>query len=225
MQEALSLLILCDCLLAAGRLDEAHDAAEAATALVEPSGSERLSATAQFAVMLARGEPLDPALLERFAKLGRVAPDVARRAQALLGASSTLDAVERRVHQAVVARAVGQIRTIHAIDGVWRAGWGIDRRRRRAWLPSGRVVSFDKSPLLWRVLDVLVERRQATKEQIVREVWNEREYHPLRHNNRLFATVNKLRQLIEDSPAAPSRIVTGADSYGLGSDEPVRVLD
>ncbi|WP_437975292.1 hypothetical protein WMF11_46120 [Sorangium sp. So ce295] len=225
LHEANSLLLLSDCLLSASRFDEAREIAQTAVAFIEPFGSERLSASAQLAATLARDEPPDPVALERFAELGKVAPDVARRAQALLGAPTCLDAVERRVHQALVARATGQVRTVHAVAGAWRAGWGIDRPRRRAWLPKGRVIYFTTRPLLWRMLETLVVRREATKETLVREVWDERAYHPVHHNNRLFTTVNKLRQLIEDTPARPTRIVTGADSYRLGMDEPVRVLD
>ncbi|WP_437756957.1 hypothetical protein [Sorangium sp. So ce1389] len=223
--EAVAMLLWCDCLLAAGQFDRAHDAAQAAVAHIVPFGSERLSASARFAVTLARPGLPDPVALERFAALGRIAPDVARRAQALLGAPLGLDAVERCVHRAVVTRHDGRIRTLRAHDGAWRAGWGLDRRSRLVWLPSGRVVSLARSPQLWRTLEVVVQRRHVTKEELVREAWSTREYHPERHDNRLFAMVNKLRQLIEDSPRAPSRIITLDGAYCLGGDEPVRVLD
>jgi hypothetical protein len=50
----------------------------------------------------------------------------------------------------------------------------------------------------------------------VAEVWSERDYHPLRHDNRLQVAVRALRALVEDDPRRPARVLTTADGYALG---------
>jgi DNA-binding response OmpR family regulator len=86
------------------------------------------------------------------------------------------------------------------------------------WLPSGARIELGKQPLLLRILEHLADSGgAATKESLVLSVWEERDYHPLRHDNRLQAAVRKLRQRIEDDPANPRRLVTTEDGYALGS--------
>jgi DNA-binding response OmpR family regulator len=83
------------------------------------------------------------------------------------------------------------------------------------WLPRGRAVALDRRPVLWRLLEVLLGRGgKATKEELVEDVWSE-PYHPLRHDNRLRLAVRKLRKLVEDDAAHPTRVITTADGYAL----------
>ena len=70
--------------------------------------------------------------------------------------------------------------------------------------------------LLWRVLATLADAGgRASKEELVLSVWEEHDYHPLRHDNRLQAAVRKLRRAIEDDPSTPRRVVT-TEGYALG---------
>lgn len=84
-------------------------------------------------------------------------------------------------------------------------------------LPDARRVDLSKRELLGRLLQVLVNHGgSASKERLVLEAWGEREYHPLRHDNRLQAAVRKLRRAIEDNPSKPTRFVTTEDGYAIG---------
>src|SRR5262249_6965875 len=97
------------------------------------------------------------------------------------------------------------------------AGWGLDEERGEVWLPAGRTVDLRPTPLLLRLLSALADAGgMASKEDLVITAWGEREYHPLRHDNRLQVAVRKLRRLVEDRPAAPARLLTTSDGYALG---------
>jgi DNA-binding winged helix-turn-helix (wHTH) protein len=71
--------------------------------------------------------------------------------------------------------------------------------------------------MLFAVLAALAARGgRASKEELVTAVWGEREYHPLRHDNRLHLAVLKVRREIEDDPKLPARLLATPDGYSLG---------
>jgi hypothetical protein len=93
------------------------------------------------------------------------------------------------------------------------------------WLSSGKRVDLSREPTLWRVLDVLASSGgAASKERIAAEVWDVREYHPLRHDQRLQTAVRRLRVAIEDDASQPARLVTTDDGYRFGTSAPLRRL-
>ena len=160
----------------------------------------------------------EPAELERIADAFDVSPSAARRARALLGADERLDEVDGLVVRALVSRRGGAVaETVCGGGRAWTVGWGLDDRTQTVWLSEGRKVDLSKKPLLWRVLATLADRGgQATKEDLVLTAWQEREYHPGRHDSRLHVSARKIRELIEDEPAAPRRLLTTDDGYRLG---------
>jgi len=83
------------------------------------------------------------------------------------------------------------------------------------WLPGGERVELAPRPLLWRLLVVLSQRGRASKEELVLGAWDVREYHPLRHDNRLQVAMRKLRRAIEVDASRPERVVTTSDGYAL----------
>jgi hypothetical protein len=182
-------------------------------------GSPRFEREAALFVALAERE-LSPAALEPLAAAEDVAPVAARLAQALLGGAPALDEVDRRVLQAIAAAdLIGTVTSARADDAPgasWRPGWGLDDRRRSVWLPDGRAIDLGARAMLWRVLDVMASRGgAATKEELMLSAWEEKEYHPLRHDTRIHVAVRKLRALIEDQPDRPERLVTAEDGYRL----------
>ena len=99
----------------------------------------------------------------------------------------------------------------------WRPGWGLDQRHQAVWLPDGRTVDLSSRTLLWRILATMVENGgAATKEQLVLAAWQEREYHPARHDAKLHVSMRKLRSAVEDEPSQPERVLTAEDGYRLG---------
>jgi hypothetical protein len=215
----------CDILLTLGRWGELEQGAEDLARRATESGSPKMSTEAQFYGAFAQRRPVDWGLLEVLATRLDTAPIAARRARALLGRDTPLDAVDQRVLAALkdlrgVAPAVSLAlgRPCNSADPRFRdePGWGLADEHRQVWLPDGTSRSLASSPQLWSILASLFEHGgAASKEQLVRDIWNETEYHPLRHDNRLQVAVRKLRQLLEDEASRPTRLVTIAVGYAL----------
>jgi tetratricopeptide (TPR) repeat protein len=176
------------------------------------------SARARLSLELHERAP-DPAALERIAGYLHVAPSAARRARALLGGHGALDRVDQLVFEAFRSRDPGLTITTalgNVPSSTWHGGWGLDRRQKHVWLPDGRVVDLSSKALAWRILEYLISvGGGATKEALVIGVWEERGYHPGRHDPRLHMSMRKLREAIEDDPSSPTRLVTLEDGYGL----------
>ncbi len=162
----------------------------------------------------------EPSVLERIACLFHVAPTSARRARALLGGAPPLDAVDTLVIDAVRALEPSLVvRTMLGETGPhWRSGWGLDLRRRQVWLGDGRVVDLKNKALPWKLLLAFVNERgdPVSKEALVLGVWEERSYHPARHDPRVRMSVRKLREILEDDASTPAKLLTAETGYRLG---------
>lgn len=215
----------CDILLILGRWGELEQATRSLHRRASEMPSARLTSESQFFTTVAPPRPVDWGQLELLATRIDTAPIAARRARILLGGESALDAIDRRVLEALrERRGIAPSTSLSS----WAAhkppeprfheepGWGLADDERRVWLPNGSCFSLVERPQLWSILVALHERGgTATKEQLVQALWNEAEYHPLHHDNRLQVAVRKLRKLIEDEPSRPTRLVTTEDGYTL----------
>jgi hypothetical protein len=201
--------------------------AELVPALGKLAGSSaRFSLSAQFFGALSGGRALDPAALDAVAHKPDVSPMAARRAQALLGGTPELDAIDRLVVGAV-REWQGAFRVRALVprgDGGWRTAIVLDEHRQRVWL-AGAAVDLASHALLWRCLEALARHGgRVDKSTLFCEAWGEGEYHPLRHNNRLHTTINKLRKFLEADPANPKLLLTTEEGYAFSTDEPVLYL-
>jgi hypothetical protein len=86
-----------------------------------------------------------------------------------------------------------------------------DAPRARLSQPLGAAISLEAHPVLVRLLATLAAQGgAASKETLVCSVWQVRDYHPLRHDNRLRLAVRKLRSL------APAPLLeTTEDGYAI----------
>jgi tetratricopeptide (TPR) repeat protein len=211
--EAEALLLLGDGLFAAMSLEELGTATEALTHLADSLGSRRL----RHHVAFYEGHD-DPAVLERLAAEEDVAPRVARRARALLGLEAVADGIDEQVLAAArTAWTDQQILTLGEHAEAHEVAWGLDALRSSVWLPDGRTVSLARKPLLFRVLTTLADHGgAASKETLINEAWDEREYHPIRHDPKLHVSIRALRKAIEDDPSQPARLLTTEEGYTLG---------
>ncbi len=142
----------------------------------------------------------------------------ARRAQYLLGDLQRADFLDR----AVCAHRIPAKLTM-PLPSEWRAGWGIDHAKCRAWRRDGVVVEFHTRPLLWRLLELLIAAQpDASKELLVEQVWGN-VYHPLFHDKRLHNAIYKLRALLDDADADLSLIVTTETGYQINRGVPLRI--
>ncbi|MFC1609383.1 hypothetical protein ACFL6C_00355 [Myxococcota bacterium] len=215
--EAEATNVRCEILMAAAGREEAARAAGELGGMAEKLPSTRLAHAARLFDAMARADYPDPARLEQLAAAFDIAPTTARRAQALLGSTPALDALDRLVLASVASRVsivpVGDPQA----EGAWVEGWGLDEPRSTVWLPAGRTVSFSGDALPWRILTTIADHEgNVSKEDLVLEAWDEPEYHPLKHDNRLRLAIRKLRQAIEDDASNPTRLLTTSDGYAFG---------
>lgn len=198
-----------------------HALAETAHELAALGASAPSRALAAHARFFAEVAAPEPGGLESLAEGETRA---ARRAAAVLGDPAALDRIDARV--VAVARARGLAPTRVTGSG---ERWGYAAGR--VWDAAGQVIDLTGQPTPHRLLRALLSEQTATKEALVRAVWEERDYHPLRHDNRLQATVHKLRRLLGDDGEVPRRIRTTETGYTLvgrlrvhedGGDPPAR---
>ena len=214
--------VLCEILAIRG--DHAALAREADTLLELAEGREsaRMATEARFFGAIASRRISDPAVLEPVASADRVAPVAARRARAILAGRPRLDAVDRTLLDALRARGehprVELVQPLPDEPTPWEPGWGIDERKSALWLEDGTPVDLSHRRLLVKLLVALADSGgEASKEHLVLTVWDEPEYHPLHHDNRLHSAVRKLRRIIERDPAEPRRLLTTEAGYALGA--------
>lgn len=214
--------IECEALASAAEPTALRATVEDLRELAAASGSARFDAVARFFRAVAGGR-VDPAAAEVLAAQPEVSPTVARWCRVILGGDAPLDHADRALLEAL--RASGALGTVTRVDdGAPSAGaWGVDVAERAVWRPSGERVSLAGRPTQWKILEVLASRPglQADKESLVCAVWGVEEYHPGKHDGRLYVAIRKLRSVLEDDPSAPTRLVTVEDGYALGA--PVRV--
>jgi hypothetical protein len=187
-------------------------------ALAAEMGSPRFAGSADLHLALAE-EPVSMGRLER-AISNEASPIAMRRARSLFGDESPLDRIDSRVLERERSRGgVGEITIVVAPESPDSSTerWGLDRRRESVWTADGRSVDLAKTPLLWRILEVMADRGgRATKEELVLHAWGENEYHKLKDKGRLHVALRKLRELIEEDPSSPTRVVTADGASAMG---------
>ncbi len=209
IEEALVLALLLEVRMVTPRADAAVRAEAASLAEELQRAGERLG-SARFAADVAlAGVWITGArdALERVAAQ-EASPSARRRARAILGHEVALDALDRRVVAAIEPRRAGYL--------------VLDPGRRVVELPSGREVDLGGARLFARLLETLVRGGgHASKESLVKEAWDLRDYHPHRDDKRLQVAVFRLRRLLEDDAKRPGLLLLDGDGYRIAA--PVRL--
>jgi tetratricopeptide (TPR) repeat protein len=213
LREADALELLADAEHLRGAYLEASEAVQVLGAMGRAMPSVRFAEEAELRRVCLAPQP-DWATLERLA--GQTsAPSAARRARALLGDRTVaLDAIDAQILDRVRGQAGWG--TPSGPEVAWTPGWGLDEPTQRVWSPDGTFIELHGKPQLWRLLVVLAASGAAglDKESLFRAVWADGDYHPLRHDNRLHATVRNLRIALGE-PDVPHRVLTTPDGYCL----------
>ncbi len=172
--------------------------------------SDRFAASLAWHAALASGHPLRPEFVEELTRRGD--PVIARRARALLGDSARLHAWDR-LHTEHLLGLSGTWQRVHST--AWSADgpvWGVDFHRCVIWDHEGSCHALPEGSAVLGLVRYLVSLGgSASKEQLVCCVWDESEYHPLNHDNRLRLTVRRLRTML--GPGDPVRALE--DGYAL----------
>jgi DNA-binding winged helix-turn-helix (wHTH) protein len=92
----------------------------------------------------------------------------------------------------------------------------VEGSERLLYTPAGEKVDLKKQFVLVNLLKLLGEKREESlsKEEMVNRLWKE-DYHPLRHDNKVHATILRLRKLIEPDLKTPQFILNAQDGYRL----------
>ncbi len=222
VRECESRELLAGALFVAGHTRDALSEARAIGKRAASMTSARFDLESRVLVALFDEPRLDLAVLEEAAFAEDVSPTAARRAKAILGdRAAPLDAIDERL----LAAARDGVDVVRArVSKAPRRGWGLDARRRAVWLPDGTRVSFARHALLAKVLEVLARHDgSASFEDLAREVWQRKNFHPLNDGTRIRVTLHRLRALVESDPKKPERVILGGSSYELG-DEPFTLV-
>lgn len=125
--------------------------------------------------------------------------------------------LDRRARRSGALRHAARTETSQRAESpVQGGGLSLDGERRIARLPDGRSVSLEQHELGFRILEeVSRQGGTATKEHLVRVVWERRTYVPSRDDKRLQMAVRRLRLLIEADPGSPVLFVTTRQGYAL----------
>jgi hypothetical protein len=215
----------CEALLLLGRDEALGQAAGKLLELAVRCGSRRFEAHARFHALVARERAPTFMALELAAQQTDVAPDLARRARALLGCDAPLDVIDAKLVGVLAQRAGARCKTFGPPSSVDPSGgtFGIDGRTCAVWSSDGRTIDMSDRKTLFGILTAIAEcDGHATKADLARRVWNIEDYHPLRDDKRIQVTVRKLRMVIEDDPSAPVRVVTTDEGYAFGTRNPTR---
>lgn len=211
---------LCSALSIMGRVSSLQRTANEMFERADEMPSIRFEVEAEFYQAVSSEKPTAVSQVASLAAARESSPMTARRAAALLGSDVPLDALDRKVVDALRSRDPWcRIERADAAEDPtvdFRGAWGLDAGTMEVWLPGGRRVDLSQRALLWRLLLVLADKGgRATKEELVLGAWDVEEYHPLRHDNRLQVAMRKLRRAIEEDASRPARVVTTEDGYAL----------
>jgi hypothetical protein len=214
LEELLLLALKLDAQLLAAAVtrDAASKQAAAATALelerlATVLGSSRFRAEAALAHW-ALSEAGSPAELARLCDgvSDASSPVAKRRAAALMGRPSALDALDQKVVAAIVA---GQARADALV---------LDVLGKRVALPSGAVVDLASAPLHLKILEVLFRAGgAASKAELAVAAWGVTKYHPARDDKRMQVAMHRLRHVLELDPAKPRWLVRTDDGYRVAA--------
>jgi hypothetical protein len=197
----------------AGDAAAVRRAAASLEALATSAPAPRAAELAHFWRAVAEGA-LAPEQLEAWATDETGYARRRRYALHLLGETAPLDPIEVRLLAHLDTReGWGRIHTAQRGEARVDDAAGIDVVRQLIWHRGAVVAPLDRHDVLLRFVAELARRDlAATKEELVVAVWGVREYHPLRHDNRLRLAARKLRLRL--GPLA-GRLVATEDGYAL----------
>ena len=98
-----------------------------------------------------------------------------------------------------------------------------DRKHRSIVEKQKGCISFKNQHILWDIMDLLASHPGTTfsKQKLVEKVWKQ-DYMPLVHDNKIYVTLKRLRELVEQNSRQPVYIRRTKQGYHLN--EGVRIL-
>lgn len=189
-------------------------------------------------------ERLDSKLVEDWTEFWSAAAQAVPKVQALLGLAATgaaparnlaraalthgddLGAYASRCDQAVRACWQGvSVRRQSPTPRHWGKAWILDLHAKRIVSPEGEVLSLSRQTIGLQILTVVAASQYTvSKEMLATEVWDLSDYHPIRDDNRLHVSINRLRKVMQRLEGASDLFCTLTDGYSLSLEVPLVVL-
>lgn len=220
--EGEALLIQCYAQLQLGRWAGLSQAVDSLETLARSLRSKRYASIARL-LRLSFSDRPELSRLLALVQDGDASPTVARVARTLMGGEASADALDRLLVDGLRARWTHDIEAMKG-RSAQGAGWGIDTEGKTVALP-GREVPI--SPLALRLLNCLFEAADegASLSHMAKVVWDIEDYHQLRDSKRVHVAVRRIRQLLEEQPSSPRRLLTVDEGYALSAlDAPARLV-
>ena len=98
-----------------------------------------------------------------------------------------------------------------------------DRKHRSIVERQKGCISFKNQHILWDIMDLLASRPGTafSKQKLVERIWKQ-DYMPLVHDNKIYVTLKRLRELVEQNSRQPVYIRRNKEGYHLN--EGARIL-
>ena len=92
----------------------------------------------------------------------------------------------------------------------------IDLKNNKVLESDGRVIDFKNQFILISLLLEITKKQNSsiTKESLSQLLWSE-EYNPVRHDNKIYVTVRRLRKLLEPNSKVPKYVLKTKEGYTL----------
>lgn len=100
----------------------------------------------------------------------------------------------------------------------------LDLSKRQILLKNKLSIDLGNQHLVIKLLSYFIKNqgRVISKEEIIENVWKQ-EYHPLRHDNKMYFTINRIRKLIEANTREPNVLLGAEGGYILSSQKRVKI--
>ena len=99
-----------------------------------------------------------------------------------------------------------------------------DRKHRSIVERQKGCISFKNQHILWDIMGLLASRPGAafSKQKLVERIWKQ-DYMPLVHDNKIYVTLKRLRELVEQNSRQPVYIRRNKEGYHLNGEARILV--
>ena len=99
-----------------------------------------------------------------------------------------------------------------------------DRKHRSIVERQKGCISFKNQHILWDIMDLLASRPGAafSKQKLVERIWKQ-DYMPLVHDNKIYVTLKRLRELVEQNSRQPIYICRNKMGYHLNEEAKILI--
>jgi len=171
----------------------------------------------------ARPVPDVPAIIE--AAASATSPTY-RLAANLLGGAPSSRTYSRRCAEVLRGCWAGlTLERLAEANAPWGKAWVLDIVGRRLVSPTGEVLSLSRQQIGVKILEAVARSDAAvSKEEMALTVWELPSYNPMRDDNRLHVSINRLRKVLARLPGADGLLQTGEEGYLLDLSSPIVVV-